>query len=219
METDLRDVIKRSNEQRVLVKDICFSGNGEPTMSPHFSAALESAARIRDTSAPGAALVLITNGTGLLDESIFTLLKNAATGKQALAIWLKLDAGTSEWYKKMDRSAVPYNELIAKIKEFVTLAPLTIQTMLCAIDGKAPPPGEVQAWETLVLELVKTSARGPGIRSFQLYGKARPAPEDPLAESLPASYLEERAASLRTALTGAGLKKGSGETIPVEVFY
>jgi histidinol dehydrogenase len=202
-----------------MIKDICFSGNGEPTMSPHFSAALESAARIRDQSAPGAALVLITNGSGLLDETNFTFLKNAATGKQALAIWLKLDAGTPEWYEKMDRSAVPYDKLIAKIKEFARLAPLTIQTMLCAINGNAPSAEEAQAWEALALDVVKLGAEEAGIQGFQLYGKARPAPEDPLAESLPASYLEERAASLRTALAGAGLKKISGETIPVEVFY
>jgi hypothetical protein len=38
----------------------------------------------------------------------------------------------------------------------------------------------------------------------QIYGKARPAPEDPLAEAVPAAFLEERATLLRAALAKAG---------------
>jgi hypothetical protein len=39
-----------------------------------------------------------------------------------------------------------------------------------------------------------------GIRAVQIYGKARPAPEDPLAEALPQAVLEERAELLRPFL-------------------
>lgn len=218
MAEDLCAVIKRSIEQNIIIKDICFSGNGEPTMSPYFPEALVKAAAIRDEYAPGAALVLITNGTGLLNAASFELLKNAATGKEALKIWLKLDAGTPEWYEKIDRSRISYNDLTGKIKEFVHCAPVTIQTMLCAIDGKGPPPEEEQAWEALVMDLVKVSGEGKGIMSFQLYGKARPAPEDPLAESLPTAYLDTRAGSLRAALAAAFQQSGGAE-IPVDVFY
>jgi histidinol dehydrogenase len=101
----------------------------------------------------------------------------------------------------MSRSAVPFEKLIAKIKEFATCARVTIQTMLCEVDGKCPPPQEAQAWEQLVVALAATAANGTGgIRTVQLYGKARPAPEDPKSQPLPVSYLEERAASLRRAL-------------------
>jgi histidinol dehydrogenase len=211
MEGDLNSAVQRAAEQNIPIRDICFSGNGEPAISPHFPEALEMASRIRDETAPGADLVLITNGSGLLKDAMFGLLKNAAASPQALRIWLKLDAGTPEWYEKIDRSAIPYNALIGKIKEFVRCAPVTIQTMLCTIDGKAPSSEEAQAWEILALELSRISK--PGIQNFQLYGKARPAPEDPLAAGLPPEYLETRAASLRTALVAAGI------TVPVEVFY
>jgi hypothetical protein len=43
----------------------------------------------------------------------------------------------------------------------------------------------------------------------QIYGKARPAPEDPLAEALPEAALEKRAAALRAVI---------GTAVPVEVF-
>ncbi|MDR3019687.1 MAG: hypothetical protein LBU66_02150, partial [Treponema sp.] len=123
---------------------------------------------------------------------VFSLSSNAAANP-ALDIWLKLDAGTPEWYQKINRSAIPHRELIAKIREFTACVPVTIQTMLCAINVKPPPPEETIAWESLLYEL----AANGHLRKVQLYGKARPAPEDPLTKPLPISYLEERAASLQ----------------------
>jgi histidinol dehydrogenase len=211
MEADLRSAIAAALEQNVPVQDICFSGNGEPSLSPDFPAALKRAGRIRDEMVPSAELVLITNGAGLLQQPLFTLLRDAA----ALNIWLKLDAGTPRWYQKMNRTAIPFEKLIAKIKEFAASAPVTIQTMLCAVDGNAPPDEEAQAWETLMLELAVIAAGR--IRKVQIYGKARPAPEDPKATALPVSYLEERAASLRRAFAAEYIRTKIPAP-PVEVF-
>jgi histidinol dehydrogenase len=200
MEDDLRSAVASALERNIPVRDICFSGNGEPTLSPDFPEALERAGSVRAVLVPGAELVLITNGTGLLEEKLFSLLAGAALSHD-LSIWLKLDAGTNFWYKKMNRSILPLEKLIEKIKEFAAKAPVTIQTMICSVDGEGPPKEEAEAWERLILELVSISqANGTGIRKIQIYGKARPAPEDPKAEVLPVRYLEERAASLKLAL-------------------
>ena len=206
MEHDLQAVIDDALIQNIQVKDICFSGNGEPSLSPDFPEALARASRIRRELIPHAQLVLITNGTGLLEPHLFSLLRDSAVSF-ALNIWLKLDAGTSSWYDKINRSAIPFAERTAKIKAFAACAPVTIQTMLCAIDNETPPPEEAQTWETLVCELavIAKNSAGGGIRKVQIYGKARPAPEDPKAEALPAGYLEERAASLRRAFTEKGI--------------
>jgi hypothetical protein len=161
-------------------------------------------------------LVVITNGTGLLQQEVFSLLKTAAFNP-LLKIWLKLDAGTPGWYQKMNRSSIPHEELIAKIKEFAACAPVTIQTMLCRI-GEAPSEAEAKAWETLVCELAANNKKVDetgvycGIKKVQMYGKARSAPEDPLASELPAQYLETRAASLRSLFSEKGL------SIPVKVY-
>lgn len=213
MENELRDVLAAAAGQGLPVKDICFSGNGEPSLSPYLDAALRRAGNIRGELVPGAELVLITNATGLLQTAVFNLLRDAATGPLSLNIWLKLDAGTPSWYRQMNRSAVPFEDLTAKIKEFAACAPVLIQTMLCAVDGKAPPPEERQAWESLVVELAACAKSAQaGVRKVQIYGKARPAPEDPKAQALPAAYLESGAASLRLALAGASV------SIPVEVY-
>jgi histidinol dehydrogenase len=258
MEGALRSALAEAAEREIPVRDICFSGNGEPAMSAHFREALEAAARIRDEAVPEAVLVLITNGTGLLDAGTFDFLRKAAVPRGAsrdapggasrdtqrgtaadalgLQIWLKLDAGTPSWYEQMDRSRVPFAALIEKIREFARLAPVTIQTMICAVRGRVAPAEEEAAWVRLVAGLcngVGSNAAGyntanssngvsdgnngavesgygaVGVQAVQIYGKARPAPEDPLAESLPASILENRAALLRGALK---------TPIPVEVF-
>ena len=213
MEADLRAAIAAALEQNVAVKDICFSGNGEPSLSPDFPAALKLADTIRREMVSAAELVLITNGAGLLQPEIFSLLRDTA----ALNIWLKLDAGTPQWYQKLNRTAIPFEKLIAKIKEFAASAPVTIQTMLCAVDGKGPPEEEAQAWENLTLELAAIAAAAGGIRKIQIYGKARPAPEDPKTTALPVEYLEERAASLRRALAAANAR-AQIPAPPVEVF-
>jgi histidinol dehydrogenase len=212
MEEALKLTLARSRKQGIEVRDICFSGSGEPTLSPAFPAALESAARIRDAEVPAASLVTITNGAGLLEEEIFSLLGEAARGKMGLDLWLKLDAGTEAWYREIDRSAIPFERLIAKIKAFAELAPFTLQNMLCRVKGRPPPPEEGAAWEALALGLASAGGNQGGIRAVQIYGKARPAPLDPLAEPLEDIFLETRAASLRKALAGLG------KNIPVEVY-
>jgi histidinol dehydrogenase len=218
MEEELCEAIIAAGEQNVVIKDICFSGNGEPSLSLDFPDALELAARVRDKLAPAASVVFITNGTGLLTPEVFKILKEAAAGKMALDIWLKLDAGTPEWYRKMNRCDIEFEYMTSVIKRFASCAPVTIQTMLCTIDGKEPPPEEAKAWEKLILEIASPDEDSPvqdgnaGIRKVQIYGKARPSPEDPKASTLPVTRLEERAASLRSALSSAGF------SIPVDVY-
>jgi histidinol dehydrogenase len=227
MEAELHPVLREAGERGLIVKDLCFSGNGEPAMSPAFTAALERAARIRDALAPGAALVLITNGTGLLRAETFEFLRRGAAD-WALQIWLKLDAGTEEWYRRINSAAVPFEALTGKIRDFVRAAPVIIQTLVCTVNGGPPPDSEAAAWDKLALELAAAPAPAagenvpggvpPGVRGFQIYGKARPAPGDPLAEALPPAFLENRAASLRAALKAAGIKAPGGTEIPVDVF-
>ncbi|MCL2214828.1 MAG: hypothetical protein FWC06_06410 [Treponema sp.] len=212
MEAGLKCAIASAQEQNVPVKDICFSGNGEPTLSPHFKDALKLAQSIRAETASDAKLVVITNGTGLLQSDIFSLLKDAAISP-LVDIWLKLDAGTPDWYQRMNRCAVPYDNLINIFKDFTSCAVVTIQTMLCAVKGDVPAETEERAWEALICKLAANSENNAGgIRKVQLYGKARPAPEDPSASRLPDEYLEKRAASLRRRFAEKNI------TTPVEIF-
>jgi hypothetical protein len=112
----------------------------------------------------------------------------------------------------MDKSAVPFDTLMDLIREFTRQAPVTIQTMVCAVNGREPPPEEEAAWIRMAADLAGGGEGDAGVRVVQIYGKARPAPEDPLAEALPPAVLERRAAALRAAL------KPLKPSILVEVF-
>lgn len=213
LERGLRRAVAEAGGAGLPVKDVCFSGNGEPTLSEDFPEALGAAARLRDELCPSASLVVITNASTLSDGPTSSFLRQATAprseGGHDLDLWVKVDAGTEAWYRAMDRSALPYDVLIRGISEFLASAPGTIQTMLCAFDGHPPPPEEEEAWLDLALRLTK----GGGVRRFHLYGKARPAPEDPKTEPLPTRVLEARGEKLRSALARAGWPM-----VPVEVF-
>lgn len=212
MEEALRESAAYLRSRNIPIRDICFSGNGEPTMSPHFPAALDRAALIRDELADDAKLVVISNGTSLSEKDSFEYLEASCSGRMNLDLWLKIDAGSEAWYRTIGRSAFPFDSLLHHIKEFAAKAPFTIQTMLCRIGGHAPSAGEASSWIRLIIELAGIAQKARGIRAVQLYGKARPAPEDPYAEALPEQFLQARAASLGSALADAGF------FVPVEVY-
>jgi histidinol dehydrogenase len=202
MERELGGVLARAPQAR----DISFSGSGEPTLSPFFPPALDAAFRLRDEYAPEAEVAAITNGAGLLDNRVFDTLVQQASRPRGLRVWLKVDAGTEGWHRAMSRSAVPYSRLRERIKAFAQQAPFIIQTMLCLIQGAPPPEAERRAWEDLVAELALAAlSQGRAPPTVHLYSKARPAPEDPLAQSLPASFLAEQAASLTRSLEKQGI--------------
>ena len=203
MGADLQLALATAREQNLVIKDICFSGNGEPSLSPHFPEALEKVYHIRNIIVPEAAVVLITNGSGLFKKDIFDLMVNKA--QIGLNIWLKVDAGTEDWYKKMNQPQnCEYSLLINRIREFSALTPFIIQTMICKFNGMPPPNDEEEAWLKLITEL---SAPGK-LQQVQIYGKARPGPKDLLSEALDPGYLEKRAGALRSLIPG----------IPVDVF-
>ncbi|MDR2796512.1 MAG: hypothetical protein LBB47_07375 [Spirochaetaceae bacterium] len=202
MESGLRKAIARAAARDVPVKDICFSGNGEPSISPDFAPALLAAASIRDEAAAGADLVVISNGTGLLREDCFNFLEGAVRPPVSARLWLKLDAGSSEWYEKIDGCDIGFERLTAAIKKFSASNGCVIQTMHCSVNGESPSVEEVCSWAELTAEIAK-----PGnVRLVQIYGKARPSPHDPACATLPSSSLEERAGALQMAFETAGVR-------------
>ena len=92
-------------EQRA-VRDIAFSGDGEPTTHPRFREAVELAAGARRRfGLDQAKLVLITDAAYLSKPSIREALAvmDANNGE----IWAKLDAGTEEYFRRVNRPNVP----------------------------------------------------------------------------------------------------------------
>ena len=214
MENELREVIANSIKQKIPIKDICFSGNGEPTLSPDFTSALLKVYEIRDSLVPETPIVLITNGSGLLKDNIFNLLANNAAAKSQqkdknLVIWLKVDAATEAWFNKINRPlGEKFLSLLDRIRQFAKNSSFIVQTMICKIEGMLPPQEEEKAWFDFVTEI---SGQG-NIMAVQIYGKARSSPHDPLAEATLPAILEKRATMLIKALEKTGYE------IPVDIF-
>jgi histidinol dehydrogenase len=196
------------------VRDICLSGNGEPSLSPFLGEALElcAAARRAWPRVLGEAkLVLITNSTGFGLPAVSSLLAEGVS-REGLEIWAKLDAGSEAQFARMSRSSWTLADLVADLLAFARVSPLVLQTMFCAFGAEQTPLSEMEAWAALVARLVAEGAR---IKEVQIYTQARPAPEGltgPLAEE----GLRLAASLLRTALSGAALSGAalSGAALP-----
>ncbi|GMO28047.1 MAG: radical SAM protein [Termitinemataceae bacterium] len=210
MKQALKDTIDRIANDNIAVKDICFSGNGEPTISADFPCAFAAAIEIRDALVPNAELVVISNGTGLLKKETFTLLQNTIRNNKNIKFWLKFDAGSEDWYKKINGSKIAYNDLVNAIKEFSKQSAFIIQTMHCTFNNESPSEKELNLWAKTICEI----AANKNLLGVQIYGKARPAPNDPVCASLSAESLEHRADVLRAAFNAGG----GSLNVPVAIY-
>ncbi len=151
------------------VKDIAFSGDGEPTTYPRFKEAVELA--IRAKVAAGLAhlkIVIITNAT----------MFHRAKVKQALSlldenngeIWAKLDAGTERTYKRVDVTTIPFERVLENILDAARLRPIVIQSLFMRLHGSAPEQNEIRAYCNRLREI---TARGGKIKLVQVYTVAR----------------------------------------------
>lgn len=193
------------------IRDICLSGNGEPTLYPRLGEAIALCAEARRRR-PGllsqAELVLITNSAGFLSGETAASL-HRAVADEGLVIWAKLDAGTPAVFRRMSRSTLGFEELVDGIKAFAMRSPIVLQTMLCAVGDLQPQDGEAAALAELVAAMVGAGAKIP---VWQLYTQARPSTQgqsSPVSDSALAALARTIASSLggpRAGDSGAGAR-------------
>jgi wyosine [tRNA(Phe)-imidazoG37] synthetase (radical SAM superfamily) len=182
-------------EQLRRIRDIAFSGDGEPTASPHFAAALGIAVealerrRLSETK-----LVLITNATLLHDPQVAAALSLVDRRGE---IWAKLDAGTEEHFRRIDRSRVPFERVLENLLLTGRAHPLVMQSMFVRLGGVPPSGEEIEAYLGRLRDL---QAGGCRVKCVQVYTSARATAEPGVS---PLSLPELEAIALR--LRGLGL--------------
>jgi len=177
------------------VRDIAFSGDGEPTAFPRFLEAVEIAASARERfGLADAKLVVLTDGAFLDRSKVRAALE--LLDRHNGEIWAKLDAGTEAFFRRVNRPNLPLDRLVAILTEAARLRPIVIQTLFFRLDGKPPDEGEVDAY---IVRLEGLIAAGGQIKAIQLHTIAR-RPADPAATALLDEELDGIAAAVRRRL-------------------
>jgi wyosine [tRNA(Phe)-imidazoG37] synthetase (radical SAM superfamily) len=185
------------------LNDIAFSGDGEPTTCPVFEQAVKTAWEVRaEMGLETAKLVLITDATCLERPGVRRGIRRMQEG--AHEIWAKLDAGTEDYYRVVNRSAVPFARILKNIARTATWCPLIIQSLFLQVSGEPPPESEILAYATRLNEI---KAQGGKILGLHLYTIARPTAMTS-ATALSAKELNHIAALVKK-LTG----------LPLEIFH
>jgi len=153
------------------LSDIAFSGDGEPTTYPGFLEIVRDVAALkRRLNLGDVKLVLLTNATMLHRKDVQEALEvlDANQGE----IWAKLDTGSEDDYRTIDRTEIPLARILANITGAARKRPIVIQSLFVTLDGQGPGEAQIVAYCRRLKEIL---AAGGQIHCVQVYTVARPA--------------------------------------------
>ena len=151
------------------LNDIAFSGDGEPTTFKNFDEVIAACADLkRARGMDKVKMVLITNasmfhrphvqrGLAILDEH---------NGE----IWAKLEAGTQEYFKLIDRTPISFQQILDNIAAAAKVRPLVIQALFMRVANEPPVSAELVAFCDRLNEI---TAAGGRLKLVQVYTVAR----------------------------------------------
>lgn len=204
LEAELEDVLGRGARGELVatadggaeMKDVAFSGNGEPTTSPDFPGAVERIGRVLARTKLSLPVILITNGSMLGKKPIQAAVRRL--GELGGRVWFKLDRATAAGILEVNGTPVPPARHLARLRAAAGLCPTWVQSCFFARSGEAPPPAEIDAYVGAIAGLAR---EGVPVRGVLLYTLARKS-EQPGADELGAldgRWFEALATRLRAA--------------------
>lgn len=180
------------------IKDIAFSGNGEPTSAEVFPEAIALAVRLRDEfglggGAAGAVpLRLITNGSLMAQARVQEGVR--LLGRAGGEVWFKVDAGTPEAIARINGVSLAPAAVARHLALSCDCCPTWVQTCMFRWDGAAPDDAAIESY----LAVLDMAGMGR-LQGVLLYGIARPSmqPEAGHLAPLDAAELEAIGERLR----------------------
>jgi wyosine [tRNA(Phe)-imidazoG37] synthetase (radical SAM superfamily) len=155
-------------EQRE-IRDLAFSGDGEPTTCKHFKRCVEIVAELKSQAdLPATKIVLITDACYLTKPDVEAAL--VVMDQNNGQIWAKLDAGTEAYYQRVNRPNFRLQHVIDNITVAARIRPVVIQSLFMQLDGEGPDDAELAAFVERLTEITQAGGR---IDHVQVYTVAR----------------------------------------------
>ena len=196
------------------LNDIAFSGDGEPTTYKNFDDIIGQCAMLKQNISQHYTdsnlqqlsdpikMVLITNASMFHREHVERGLK--ILDQNQGEIWAKLDAGTDDYYQLIERTAIPFQQVLDNLLTVARIRPLVIQSLFMQVNGTPPSEHEIQAYCQRLNEITEN---GGSLASVQIYTIARQ-PAESYVTPLADEYVD---AIVKQVTTQTGLR--------VEGFY
>jgi len=181
------------NEEDRQLKDIAFSGNGEPTSAKEFPQVLTLVEQVlRDFDLLGKIKVrLITNGSLMDKPLVLESMKHLA--KLNGEVWFKVDGGSKDAIARVNDVNLNPESHLQRLRQCAIACPTYIQTCMFSLDGLPPSNADINDYLTLVSQAKDV------IKGVHLYGLARRSEQvevDRLSR-LPAEWLEAMGQRIR----------------------
>jgi wyosine [tRNA(Phe)-imidazoG37] synthetase (radical SAM superfamily) len=167
----LREVsaFRKLPEELLSLKHVALSGEGEPTLCPQFAEVVQSIVHVRATRQfPFFKIVLISNASVLDQPHVQAGVRHLILKDE---VWLKLDAGTPELFQSVNRSSVPFEQVLENIRSLGRTRPVVIQTLFPHINGVEPCEEQTRSY---IRRLQELKADGADISLVQIYSATRP---------------------------------------------
>jgi len=150
------------------LKDIAFSGNGEPTSAAEFPQVILIVKKILQESGllHKIKIRLITNGSLMHEASVLKSIEllEEINGE----VWFKVDAVTEGTIKTINQVNLKPNQILERLLNTANICPTFVQTCIFMINGKSPDEKDIDAYIELIHKAKKI------IKGVHLYGLARP---------------------------------------------
>lgn len=178
-----------------VIRDLAFSGNGEPTSAEAFADAVALVLGIRDAfglAAESVPVRLITNGSLMAQARVQEGVRRLGEGGGE--VWFKVHAGTAAGIERINGVTLDPDTVARNLARCAELCPTWVQTCMFSWDGEAPTEADIDAYLG-VLERAGIER----LAGVLLYGVARPSrqPEAARISRLSAAELESIAARIR----------------------
>lgn len=151
------------------LNDIAFSGDGEPTTYRNFDEIIDACAALkRKHQLDRVKMVLITNASMFHREHVKRGLETMDANQGE--IWAKLDAGTQQYYHLIERTSIPFQQVLDNIEQAARLRPIVIQSLFMKVNNESPDDQEL---EMFCERLAHVLRQGGEISLVQIYTIAR----------------------------------------------